>query len=144
MKTFADTSILVAAIVESHPDHARTFPWLRDAKRGQHALFVSTHTLAETYAVLTSLPLQPRMSPDIARRLIRENVEHIATVVDLCSEDYRRVLDNMASLGLTGGVIYDALAAHAAQKVSVEKLLTLNPGDFQRVWPGGANVIALP
>jgi predicted nucleic acid-binding protein len=144
VKVLADTSVLVAAMVESHPDHEQAFPWLRAAKQGQHTLFVATHTLAETYAVLTSLPLQPRIGPDVARRLIRENVERQAVTVELRRADYRRVLDDMASLGLSGGVVYDALAAHAAQKAGVDRLLTLNPGDFRRVWPDGAAAIAQP
>ena len=144
MKVLVDTSVIVAAMVETHPDHARAFPWLKAAKERQHDLFVATHTLAETYAVLTALPLHPRLNPDMARRLIRENVERIAVTVELQSKDYRLVLDEMASLGLAGGVVYDALAARAAQKAGVDRLLTFNIGDFQRVWPGGTRFIMQP
>jgi predicted nucleic acid-binding protein len=142
VRVLADTSVLVAAMVEAHPDHDRAFPWLRDAKTGRHDLYVATHSLAEAYAVLTALPVQPRITPAIARRLLRENVESVATLVELRSGDYRRVLDEVSSLGLSGGVLYDALAAHAARKARVEKLLTFNVADFRRVWPGDDAVTA--
>jgi predicted nucleic acid-binding protein len=50
----------------------------------------------------------------------------------------------MADLGLSGGIVYDALIARAAQKVKADRLLTLNPGDFRRVWPNGERIIASP
>ena len=144
MKVLADTSVLVAAMVESHPEHERAFPWLRQAKQKRIELFVSTHTLAELYAVLTTLPVQPRLSPDTARRLIREDIESVASVVDLRSADYRQVLDDMSALGVSGGVIYDALAVRAARKANVDRLVTLNVADFRRVWPDAGDIIRAP
>jgi len=141
LKVLADTSVLVAAMVEAHPAHARAFPWLKRAQTGEIALVVCTHTLAELYAVLTTLPVQPRISPDVARRLIRVDVEAVGTIVDLSARDYQKTLDSQASLGLSGGTTYDALAAHAAQKVRVDKLITLNEKDFARVWPDGSDRI---
>ena len=144
MRVLADTSVLVAAIVECHPDHGRAFPWLKAAKEGTHQLHVCTHTLAEVFAVLSTLPVQPRMGPAVARRLVRESVEGVGTLIELRSGDYRRVLDDMASLGLSGGVVYDALAAQAAKKAGVDRLLTFNVRDFSRVWPDAGDVIAEP
>ncbi len=144
MKVLADTSVLVAAMVESHPAHGRSLVWLQRAKQGEVDLAVCSHTLAELYAVLTTLPVRPRIRPDMARRLVRENVESNGTVVDLRSADYREVLDNQVALGLTGGSVYDALAAQAARKVGADKLLTLNEGDLRRVWPDAADRIATP
>ena len=66
MKVFADTSVLVAAMVKAHPHHARAFPWLSKARQHSIELVVATHTLAELYAVLTSLPVQPRIAPGAA------------------------------------------------------------------------------
>jgi predicted nucleic acid-binding protein len=47
-------------------------------------------------------------------------------------------------MGLSGGVIYDALIAHAAEKVGAERLLTLNGADFRRAWPEGESIIHAP
>jgi predicted nucleic acid-binding protein len=144
LRVLMETSALVAAIVQIHPKHERAFPWLRKAKEKQIDLFVATPTLAELYAVLTTLPLRPRIGPATARRLIREDVELISTVVELRLGDYRRVLNNMSELALTGGVIYDALAARAAQKTKIDKLLTFDVSDFRRVWPDGGDRIQEP
>ena len=134
MRVLADSSVLIAAMVESHPDHSRAFPWLRRAITGEIDLVVSAHTLLETYAVLTTLPVRPRIRPDTARRLIRDNVASVATVVALDLGDYEAVLDDVSTLALPGGIVYDALVARAARKSAADKLVTLNVADFRRVW----------
>jgi predicted nucleic acid-binding protein len=80
----------------------------------------------------------------LAHRLILENIETAVEVVELSAADYRSVLDGVKALGLTGGVVYDALIAFAAQKAKVDRLLTFNVSDFRRVWPEGADRIIVP
>jgi predicted nucleic acid-binding protein len=135
MKILFDTSVLVAAIVEPHPMHSHAFPWLVRAKSKEIDMAVAAHTLAELYAVLTTLPVIPRITPGAARRLIHENVETTAKIVSLSSQDYVSAIKNLSDSGLSGGIIYDALIIRAAQKVNVDKILTLNANDFKRVWP---------
>jgi predicted nucleic acid-binding protein len=144
MKVLFDTSVLVAAIVESHTRHEAARLWLEQAQAGLVGYVVSAHTLAELFSVLSTLPTSPRPTPALARRLVYENVERGARVVPLSRRDYSAVLRDMADLGLSGGVVYDALVARAAQKAKVDRLLTLNPGDFRRVWPAGERIIASP
>ena len=144
MKVLLDTSVLVAAMVSAHPAHSRGLPWLSKAHAGDFELLVSTHTLAELYAVLTRLPLRPRIQPGMAVRLIDENVRARATVVSLSARDYSRVLSEAAQLGLAGGVVYDALIAHAARKADADQLVTLDPDDFRRVWPDAGERIVAP
>ena len=144
MKVLFDTSVMVAAIVQAHPGHVRALPWLAGAKSGEHECLISSHSLMELYAVLTSLPLHPRISPDLAHRLILENIGSAIEVVELSATDYRSVLDGVKALGLTGGIVYDALIAFAARKAKVDRLLTLNVSDFKRVWPEGADRIIAP
>ena len=107
-------------------------------------MFVCTHTLAELFAVLTRLPLKPRIQPAMAWRLIRENVERHAGLVSLTGADYKAVLQSQAELGLEGGRIYDALIAKAADKSGVDWLLTLNRKDFTAVWPDGGTKVREP
>lgn len=135
MNIFFDTSTLVAAIVQSHPRHHAAFAWLARAKAGRLEASVSSHTLAELYAVLTTLPVSPRISPGLASRLIHENVIRVAKVVSLAASEYSKVITRAGELGLSGGIIYDALIARAAEKAGAEKILTLNLGDFERAWP---------
>lgn len=144
MKILFDTSVLVAAIVEAHPMHIRALPWLQRARAGEFDFMVATHSLAELYAVLTTLPVKPRMSPAIAWRLVHENVETLARLVPLSPSDYRYTVKRMADLGLTGVIIYDGLIARAAQKSKVERLLTFDADDFIRIWPEGKSVLFIP
>jgi len=144
MRLMLDTSVLVASMVRSHPRHASAVRWHGRAKGGEHAFLVAAHTLAELYSVLTRLPLSPRIGPGLARRLVHENVEVPARIVTLRGSDYGAVLRSVSELGLTGGVIYDALIARAAERSGVDRLLTLNPEDFRRVWPSGGGIIRTP
>ena len=144
MKVLFDTSVLVAAMVEDHPQHDRCFHWLQRAKKGEVEFLVAAHSLAELFAVLSSWPSRPRLSPSVAARLVRENVSSGARVVALSATDYDAVVRDMAEKGLAGGVVYDALIARAARKADVDRLLTLNPRHFLRAWPEGGRIVANP
>jgi predicted nucleic acid-binding protein len=144
VKVLFDTSVLVAAIVEGHPEHQRCLPWLQRARAGHVEFLVAAHTLAELFAVLSSYPTRPRLSPELAFRLVHENVGARARAVALTGGDYVAVVRGAAERSLAGGVVYDGLVARAAQKAGVARLLTLNPRDFLRVWPDGGEVISEP
>ena len=122
-------------MVETHPAHEWAFPWLKRAKHRELTAVVASHTLAELYAVLTRLPLQPPISPGVAWQLIRENVLAVLEVVSLSKDDYRAVLEHLSQKGIVGGATYDALIAHAASKAKADRLVTLNEKDFRRVYP---------
>jgi predicted nucleic acid-binding protein len=144
MRILVDTSVMVAGIVQAHPGHTRALPWLAGARNGEHECVFSCHSLLELFAVLTSLPLHPRIRPDLAHRLIVENIESSMEAVELSAADYRSVLGEVKALGLTGGIVYDALIAFAAHKAKVDRLLTFNVSDFKRVWPECADRIIAP
>jgi predicted nucleic acid-binding protein len=108
MKTLFDTSVIIAALVESHPMHDRAFPWLRQAKANEFEFVVAGHTLAELYAVLSTLPIKPRISPLVAHKLIHENIEVSAKIVSLTSVEYSTTIKRLSELGLVGGIVYDA------------------------------------
>jgi predicted nucleic acid-binding protein len=135
MKVLLDTSVVVAALVETHEAHERALPWLQRAHRKEGETLVAAHTLAELYAVLTRLPLRPSISPELAWRLIRDEVAAHVTVVSLSPEDCLAVLEHLSDLGIQGGATYDALLAYTAWKAGVDYLITLNAKHFQRVYP---------
>ena len=144
MKTLFDTSIIIAALVEAHPIHQSSFPWLKQAKDKNFELIVAAHTVAELYAVLSTLPTKPRITPAVAWRLIHENIEAIAKIVSLTAAEYSSVIKKISDKGLSGGITYDALIAKVAEKSKVDRLLTLNPDHFKRVWPEGEKIIVSP
>jgi predicted nucleic acid-binding protein len=144
MKVLLDTSVLVAAMVEAHPMHELALPWLQRVKDGSDIGMVAVHSIAELYAILTTLPVRPRISPSIACRLIRQNVLDSCEIVPLTEQDYVAIIDHLSESGIVGGVMYDALILHAALKVNAERVITLNEKDFQRIYPDFAHRIVAP
>ena len=144
MRVLLDTSVLVAALVRSHPRHGEARPWIARALAGEVELVVAAHTLAELHATLTTLPVKPRISPETAGRLRDDNLPKGAEIVALTAADYRAVLRSTVDRGLAGGVIYDALIARAAEQAGVERLVTLNESHFRRAWPDGTGRITGP
>lgn len=133
MKILFDTSALIAAVVQAHPRHNKALPWLKNAKAEKMDFYVCSHSLAEIYAVLTSMPLQPKINGETALRLINENIIEHAKIVPLAAKDYISVIKNMSDLGLHGGTIYDALIICAAVNAKVDRILTLDD-DFKRLY----------
>jgi predicted nucleic acid-binding protein len=144
MKVLFDTSVIVAGLVEAHPNHGRSFRWIKQAIVGKFELVVASHTIAESYAVLSSLPVKPRISPLVARKLLRENIVSICKIISLTPTEYLNTINWLAERSLVGGITYDALIARFAQKSRVERLITLNVEDFRRVWPECEDVIVAP
>ncbi len=143
MKYLFDSSVLIAAFVEAHPMHNRGFRWLRKAIFGEIDWVVASHSIAEIYSVLTTLPLSPKISPLTASKLIGENIPTKVTV-SLSNGDYRRTVKRISESGLTGGIVYDALIASVAAKSKVDGILTFNTKDFERVWPERREQIIAP
>ena len=100
---------------------------------------VAGHALAELYAVLTTLPVSPRITPEQAQKLVRTTVTSRMEVVVLDADDYEAVIARLTELGFTGGVVYHALHLRAAEKSGAESLVTFNRRDFDRL-AAGSNV----
>lgn len=144
MRTLFDTSVLVAAFIEAHPKHERALPWLSQAKAQEFECVVSSHTLAELYAVLTTLPVKPRLSPGVSWRLIHENIERVAKTVSLSPVEYKALMKRASEMELSGGIIYAALIAKVAEKSKVERIVTFNLQHFRRVWEGKKEALVEP
>ena len=144
MNILLDTSVLVAAMVETHPAHPLAFSWLQQLISGAHIGFVAAHSIAELYAVLTTLPVHPRVSPAAAQQLIQRNILDVCQVVSLSDTDYAAIIRHLSEQGIVGGVTYDALIVYAALKVKIDRLITLNAKDFRRIYPDYAEKIVVP
>jgi predicted nucleic acid-binding protein len=144
VKVFFDTSVLVAALVRDHQRHERAFDQLRRSRGREPRPVVSSHTLAELYSVLTTLPVSPAITPAMALRLIDESVEAHAEIVPVSTAIYREAIRHLAQQGLSGGVIYDAIACRAAIRAGAEVILTFNTRDFIRIRPPGGPRIEEP
>ena len=143
MKVLLDTSVIVAGTVPSHASHAVSLTWLEGAKRNDFESVISTHSIAECFAVLTRLPLRPRITGQAVRKLLDDLLMNV-NPVGLTASDYLDLLDDLTTSRLVGGVVYDGVIVKAAQLEDVDYLITLNEADFHRLWPAEASRIVSP
>jgi predicted nucleic acid-binding protein len=144
VKVLFDTSVVIAASLPQHPNHSACFACLlQSAQVQQFDGYLSTHSLAEIYSVLTRMPSQPRITPIAAQSIINSHLQYLETV-SLNAADYQLAIAQMTILQLPGGGIFDALIAQAALKISANRLLTLNPKHFTRLSPAIAQITVSP
>lgn len=132
MKVAFDTSLIVAAVVAAHPQHARARIWFNAAINNQIKGFASWHAIAEAWAVLTRMPLNPAISGESAHKIL-QRIEKIISLSAVSANIYREAIERCASLSLRSGVIFDAIHTLTAEKVATDIILTFNLRDFQRL-----------
>ncbi len=103
------------------------------AKNKEFNLLVSSHSLLEIYSVLTIAPFKPRISPEIAKQLIDNNIKGIAKTIYLTDKEYFKIIKRMSALSLSGGIVYDAIIVECALKAKADEILTLNFKDFLKL-----------
>lgn len=103
-----DTSVAIPLLVATHTAHAAVERW-----RAGRTLSLCGHALIETYAVLTRLPGDIRLSGPDATRLI---AERFAEPLLLTIKATRALPKTLAELGIAGGAVYDAVVALAARE----------------------------
>jgi predicted nucleic acid-binding protein len=143
VKVIFDSSVLIASFVPEHPKHQVCLRWLERVQAEEISSVIATHTLAECYSVLTGMQRKPKITVQQAQWFISESFRKFE-IVPLNEEDYQSVIARIVSLGLSGGIIYDALIAQVALKFEVEILLTLNAKDFLRLGEEIAQLVQVP
>jgi predicted nucleic acid-binding protein len=141
VKSFFDTSVLVATSVEVHEHHERSFALFTSADR--KTACCAAHGLAELYATLTRLPGRARMSADQAL-LVLDSVEERLEIVSLDAREYRLAIQDAATAGIVGGTIYDALMGWSALKAGATRIYTWDVADFRRLGAEIANKVRTP
>ena len=141
MKYCFDTPVLAAALLKQHPRHASAFPRLKAVQDGSVKGAITTHTLAELFAVLTSLPAGEKLLPHEARQLIRRNVYGLFEIIALTPKIYAHALDLTAHQGLSSAAIFDALQFASARSASCDKLLTFNLKHFRSLSPSDPMIV---
>jgi predicted nucleic acid-binding protein len=132
---FFDTTVLVAACEQAHPHYARAWPALRRVVKGEDKGFLSVHSIAEAYAALTRLPVQPRIHPVEAVRIITDNILPHFEAVPIGKGDYLEALKVVGNGGWSGAKIYDALLLRCAAKCAAQRIYSFNLGDFRQLAP---------
>jgi predicted nucleic acid-binding protein len=143
VKVLYDTSVLIAALLVRHTNHAIALPSLERARLREVQGYLSTHSLAELYSVMTRLPKPLSVLPDEAVATLADLTTYLEPV-PLVAADYQGAIALMAGLKLPGGGVYDAVIATAAVKVEVDFIITLNPKDFVRLGEAIAALVQVP
>ena len=125
--TFLDTGILVAALMEKHPEHEACARALKDST----APFTNAHALAETFSSLTGFYKVPA---DAAAEMTL-GVRGRITVDSLTLADYATAIQEARSRGVMGGGIYDSLHATFARRKGAKRIVTRNPSHFAHAAP---------
>lgn len=102
-----DSSVAIALLSSGHSDHAEVLTW-----RGESAMALAGHALAETYAVLTRLPGDARIAPADVAVLLAEEFDPPLLMRD---ETFRELVPTLARHAIVGGAVYDALVGLAAR-----------------------------
>lgn len=105
---------------------------------------MSVHSIAETYAALTRLPVRPRIHPADAARVIADNIVPHFQMVPIARTDYLEALKTVADGGWSGAKIYDALILGCAARSGAERIYTFNLTDFQDLAPKLTDRISSP
>ena len=125
--TFLDTSELVGAILEKHPQHAACLRALEEC----HEPISDAHALAETFATLTGFYKVPAEAAAELTLGLREMVR----VEPLSLADYVTAISEARQRGVMGGGIYDSLHATFARREGATRVVTRNPGHFTHAAP---------
>lgn len=135
MHIFFDTSVLVAASERTHPHYVQAIPALLRVARGEDKGSIGPHSISEIYAVLTRMPVQPRIHPAEAARILTENIMPHFDVVPVRKEEYLEALNSVSAGGWVGGKIYDALLLQCAARSGAERIYTFNLADYRQLAP---------
>ncbi len=142
MKSFIDTSVLVATFHVEHPHHHPSFDLFVRCRKDDACC--GRHSLAEVYGTLTGMRVASRRASGDQVMLFIGNICEHFTLVGLDEQEYLQTLEASASAGLLGGAIYDALLGQCALKVGAETLYTWNTKDFLRLPAAIADRVKTP
>ncbi len=121
-----DTTVLVAGVVPSHLHHAAARQHLLAAWAQPGTYRCAAHAIAETFRVLTTLPLQPRIDVQASRYTLRFSILLRCDPIPAQVQDYETAMDLVITSGLGAGAIYDCLHLLAAERVGARYLVTSN------------------
>jgi predicted nucleic acid-binding protein len=139
---FFDTSVLIAGTIDFGPSSHHAL-LLMDAVADGRIEHPSTawHCCLEFYSVTTRLPEEYRLEPEVALRLLREEILARFSVHDLPAELREEFLVFAGREGTTGGRIYDTHIAEVARRSGAQLVATENRRHFTSLLRHGVRVL---
>jgi len=144
VKILCDTDTIVASIAVGHQFHEEAWHVRELVNKGEVAGHISTHCLAEVYAILTRAPFQPKFTPTEVWQVLEDDILPTFEIIALDQADYRRTVEACSRQRWVGGRIYDALHIAAARKAECDILYTFNVRHFRELAPDLATRIRAP
>lgn len=109
-----DTSVAVPLIMARHPAHLKTKNAIGDSR-----VALTSHSLAETFAVLTRLPADARLTPGLAAQILGSD---FAVPIGIPQPILIELPSLLANSNIMGGAVYDALVGIAAAAARIPLL----------------------
>ena len=137
-----DSNCIVAAVSPGHEHHDRATREVdRRLDEGEH-IVLAAHSLAESYSVLTRLPVSLRLDPLSALAALKAGfIDDAVEMIALDGHDYLAVIESLVAQRIGGGQTYDALIVRCAVEAGVNTLLTFNERHFRALAPRGLEVV---
>lgn len=132
MRIGVDSCILIAGLHANHPLHATASDWLiRNVSASE--LVVTHHSVLETYAVMTRLPGEFRVSASEAKQLIEASIRQNMTIAPFSHDSIWQCIDSLVSQAAEGGRSYDCFIAEILIQFGVEAIATFNASHFSNL-----------
>ena len=142
MKSFLDTSVLVAAFYADDPHHQPSFNLFVSCQKSDACS--GAHSLAEVYGTLTGMRSAARRATGDQALLFIDDIRARLSVVPLDEQEYFQMLQASAAAGIAGGGIYDAILGRCALKACAATIYTWNTKDFLRLPTAIADRVKAP
>jgi predicted nucleic acid-binding protein len=135
-----DTNCMIAAIAAWDKRHAEASAEIKVRLARGEQMTIAAHALAESYSVLTRLPVPYRLTPTTAYGLLASTFLARGSVFALDAPGHVEVLQEEAKNDVSGGRIYDAIIGECARRAGASVLLTFNRRDFDPP-PAGVTIV---
>ena len=139
---FFDTSVLIAGVIDFGRDPHDALLLMDAIADGRiERPMTAWPCCLEFYAVTTRLPEEYRLEPEIALRLLREEIFARFSIHDLPAELREEFLVSTIGEGTIGGRIYDAHIAEIARQAGARLVATENRRHFTPLLRHGIRVL---
>ena len=126
MTAAIDTSVLVAAMIDSEFGHASS----RSLITSQTCVMYA-HGITETFSTLTGGRKAFRIKPQLASELLEDHFIPRLSIATLTPSETLRAMRDAEARGVRGAAIFDYLHLVAARKAKARTLYTLNVAHFR-------------
>jgi predicted nucleic acid-binding protein len=135
----ADATVLVAAIVGWHERHRPAIAAV-EAALARKSLVIPAPALVESYAILTRLPAQHRLTHADAFHLLRSSFSP-ARIAAAKTRDAWSALRRWSVAGIGGSDAFDANVVAIAKEAGAKTLLTFRRMELERLTISGIEIV---